>query len=199
MKKALILITTMAMLAGCPDNKGSDNSNHHLAYNACVNCGFGSSTFSQNVAAQIPQGTLTLNLIGDANQMNQWSSYQMNPLFLYQGVLAVGGTLHLTQALQLGMCQLPVGSYNIQTLQAGYYNMGTFEVHGVELIGPVRALVTLTQGVIFTNGNGVISGFGATMVGQNGPAMMPYTYPGYPVVGAPGQISTCGDGIGVRF
>lgn len=200
MKKVLLLMTVMMALAGCPDSGSSSKQNiNNLGYGACVNCTFSQATFAQNVSSQISQGILTLSLIGDVNQMNMLGSYAQNPLFSYQGQMVLGGTLNLNTDLYLGACRLPVGSYTLQTLQVGTYNRGVFMAPAVELVGPVRVVVSVSEGVILTNGNGIITSFGAVMRGQSGPSAWGMGYPGYPSYGSYGQQANCGDYEGVRF
>lgn len=190
MKKLTLLLIAMLGLAGCPDSKSSNRQNGYGGVvGSCVNCGFTPATFSQAVSSQIPQAGLTLIIEGDLNQMNMWGQQGQNPLFSYQGPVAVGGNLNVVSPLILGMCQLPAGQYTVRTLQAGIYNLGTFQVPVVELVGPTRMVVTLTQGTILTDGNGSIASFGALIVGQQGPVMSGWGY----------QVGGCMDQIGVRF
>lgn len=195
MKKITVLLIAMLALAGCPDGSKKDNTNYNnLGYGNCVNCGFNAAVFSQAVSSQIPQASMNIQLAGDANQMNMWGSHGQNPLFSYQGPISISGTLTVNSLLPFGMCQLPAGQYTMQTIQAGIYSMGTFQVPAVELTGPIRMVVAMTEGTILTNGNGMITGFGALLFGQQGPVLM----------GGWGMqqgvsLSSCNDGIGVRF
>ncbi len=205
MKKTVLLFIAMLGLAGCPDNKSSRNGlgNGGLV-GTCVNCGFNAAVFSQAVTSEIPQAGLTLSIEGDANQMNMWGHSGQNPLFSYQGPVQVTGHLNVVSALPFGSCLLPAGSYSLRTIQAGVYNIGIFQVPAVELIGPVRMIVTLTEGTILTNGNGVITSFGAVLVGQQGPSVFGGGW-GYNQYQSPYQsqqnfgMTACGDSVGVRF
>lgn len=197
MKKLGLLWMIMLGIAGCPGEKNKTAAPVPVVYNGvvgnCVNCGFNSAVFSQPVTAELPQGSLTLVLSGDSNQMNVWGSAGQNPLFSYQGPISVTGNLNVTSFLPFGVCQLPPGQYSLRTIQAGIYNMGTFEIPAVELAGPVRMVIGLTQGTILTNGNGQISSFGSLLIGLQGPAVMG-------AYGQPNLAQTnCLDSIGVRF
>ena len=194
MKKLTLLLITMLGLAGCPGNKGSSNTNGTVGLvGNCVNCGFNPAVFSQAVSSEIPQAGLTLQIAGDANQMNLWARNAQNPLFSYQGPVSVSGTLTVVSMLPFGMCQLPTGQYTVRTIQAGVYNMGVFQVAALELVGPVRMIVALTDGAILTNGDGVITGFGALLVGVQGPSMNSWGYQQNMA------MSACSDSLGVRF
>ena len=154
MKKVTLLLIAMLGLAGCPGNDKGSNTNGTVGLvGQCVGCGFNAAVFTQSVSSEIPQGILTLNLAGDANQMNTWARSGLNPLFSYQGPLSVSGTLVLNTALPFGMCQLPAGQYSVRTVQAGLYSNGVFQVPALEIIGPSRIVVALTDGAVLTNGN----------------------------------------------
>lgn len=196
MKKIVTLLIAMLALAGCPDggSKGNNNNYNNYGMAGCVNCGFNAAVFSQAVSSQIPQASLNIQLAGDANQMNMWGSNGQNPLFSYQGPISITGTLTVNSLLPFGMCQLPAGQYTMQTIQAGIYSMGTFQIPAVELVGPIRMVVAIAEGTVLTNGNGMITSFGAVLLGQQGPVLM----------GGWGMqqgvsLSSCNDGIGVRF
>lgn len=196
MKKVTVLLIAMLGLAGCPgSNKGNSNANGTVGIvGNCLNCGFNAAVFSQSVTSEIPQASLTLSLAGDANQMNVWGRNGQNPLFTYQGPISVSGTLSVSSLLPFGMCQLPAGQYSVRTIQAGIYNMGTFQVPALELTGPIRVIVALSEGAILTNGNGVITSFGAVLYGQQGPTMGGWGFPQQNLA-----MSMCSDTIGVRF
>lgn len=193
-----LLIGLMLSLAGCPDNGRNptpiNGYNGYNGYGNCVNCGFNPATFSQSVSSAIPQAQLNISLAGDINLMNQWAQMGQNPLFSYQGPVTVSGVLNVTSLLPMGMCQLPPGQYQVRSLSAGQYSMGVFQVPALEIVGPARMLVTLGDGVILTNGNGVITGFSAHLFAQQGSGMNT----GW---GSPGQMGMmgCMDSIGVRF
>jgi hypothetical protein len=194
MKKVVVLLIAMLGLAGCPNNKSNSNPYGTVGLvGNCVNCGFNQAVFSQSVTSEIPQAALTLQLAGDANQMNLWARNAQNPLFSYQGPLSISGTMTVVSMLPFGMCQLPAGQYTVRTIQAGIYNMGVFQVSALELQGPVRMIVAISEGTILTNGNGVISGFGGLMVGVQGPSMNSWGYQGNM------GMNACSDTIGVRF
>lgn len=215
----IILGAMTAALTGCPSKSSKSNNNYRgpMPGQGCINCGFQQATFSQSVSSTLPQGILTLSLVGDATQMNMWAANAQNPLFTYQGQIAVNGTLSLNTELYLGQCRLPVGNYSVSTLQSGLYNVGVFQIPAVQLTGPVSAVVTFAEGVILTDGYGSIAGFGAMMFGQMGVSawsnqmlpntmnMMPTlpTYPtGYnlnPQLQQVANMVSCGDMIGVRF
>lgn len=195
MKKITLLLITMLGLTGCPDGKsGARNGGGGLISN-CVNCAFNPAVFSQAVTSELPQARMTLAIEGDANQMNLWGQNGMNPLFSYQGPVSVTGSLSVVSPLPFGMCLLPVGEYVVRTLQAGVYNIGVFQVPAIELLGPVRMIVGLTEGTILTNGNGTITSFGAILFGQQGPTMNQGW--GYPQQNL--GLSSCMDSMGVRF
>lgn len=194
MKKFWLLTIALLALTGCPD-KGSDKNNH-IAYPigpaGCVNCNFSHGALTNNISSSLPQGTLSINLMGEGNQMNMIAhQFGTNPAFGYQGPISVVGTLNLSTELFLGMCRLPVGSYTLQTIQAGIYNVGVFHVPQLELIGPVRMLVSLSEGVILTDGMGTVTGFGAVLRGIQGPAV---TWGYGPITQGP-----CSDFEGIRF
>ena len=197
MKKLTLLLITMLGLTGCPDNKSSSNGIGTVGLvGNCVNCGFNPAVFSQPVSSEIPQAALTLSISGDANQMNLWAHNAQNPLFSYQGPISISGTLNVVSMLPFGMCQLPQGTYSVRTMQAGVYNMGTFQVAALELVGQtnqIRMIVGLSEGAILTNGNGGITGFGALMFGVQGPTLNTWGYQGGM------SMSNCSDTIGVRF
>lgn len=193
MKKFWLLTITMLALTGCPD-KGSSNRNNYLnpvGPAACVGCGYSQGVLTNSISSSLPQGTLTLNLMGDGSQMSMIASqWGANPAFGYQGPIRITGTLNLVTDLFMGMCRLPMGNYTVQTLQQGIYNVGVFEVPQLELIGPVRALVNLSEGVVLTDGMGTVTGFGAVLRGIQGPQM---SWGGYINNG------NCTDFEGVRF
>ena len=199
MKKLGLLLITMLGLTGCPDNKSSSNGIGTVGLvGTCANCGFNRATFVQPVSSEIPQAGLTLSIEGDANQMNLWANNAQNPLFSYQGPISVSGTLDVFegQVLPFGMCQLPSDLYDIRTLQAGNYNHGVFQVPALEFIGRTtgfRISVRLTEGTILTNGNGIVSGFGAMFYGLQGPTMNMWGYQGGMT------MNSCSDAVGVRF
>lgn len=195
MKNITLLIVTMLALTGCPDKGRSNRAGGPVTGSDCVNCGFSPAAFSQSVSSQIQQADLTISISGDSNQMNMWGSYGQNPLFAYQGPVTISGTLQVHSPLPFGYCQLPVGQYSVRSIQAGLYSIGVFQVPVVELVGPSRMTVALTEGAILTNGNGVISGFGVVMLGLQGPLMIGNW--GYPQ--ATQSMSTCYDSMGVRF
>jgi hypothetical protein len=198
MKKIVIFMLALAGLTGCPDGKNrTANTNYaYSAANGCINCGFNQAVFSQAVTSEIPQAQLTINLTGDANQLNLWARNSQNPIFTYQGPIGVNGTLQVNSPLPFGYCQLPVGQYTVRTIQAGLYNVGVFHVPQVEIVGPARIIVALGDGVILTNGNGIITGFSALFIGIQGSSIMNGWNTGLTQdVGLAG----CGDTVGVQF
>ena len=199
MKKLTLLLIAMLGLTGCPDSKNSSSGIGTVGLvGNCVNCGFNPAVFSQPVSSEIPQASLSLSISGDANQMNLWAHNAQNPLFSYQGPISISGTMIVApgQVLPFGMCQLPQGSYSVRTIQAGVYNMGVFQVAALEVVGQtnqLRMILGLSEGAILTNGNGVITGFGAMLFGVQGPTMTGWGYQGGM------SMSACSDTIGVRF
>jgi hypothetical protein len=198
MKKLGLLVIIMLGLAGCPDNSRNANpGNGQPGFNGignCVNCGFNPAVFSQAVSSTIPQAQLNITLAGDVNLMSQWAHMGQNPLFAYQGPVAISGTMNVTSVLPMGMCQLPPGQYQVRSISAGQYNMGVFQIPALEIVGPARMVVALGDGVILTNGNGVIIGFSALLIAQQGPVMNG----GWGVPGGMGMMG-CMDSVGVRF
>jgi hypothetical protein len=196
MKKLVVLMIAMLGLAGCPGKSGSTNNPNGVngLVQAGTSCPLAAANFSQQLTAAIPQGILTLNLAGDPSQMNAWGMNQIDPAFAYQGPACVYGTLSTNTSLPLGMCQLPAGTYNVRTLQVGQYSAGTFNIPMVELDGPAHVLVSLSQGVVLTSGTQAITGFGALLLGQQGPSAISGFYPMYNQA-----YANCGDSIGIRF
>lgn len=194
MKKFWLLTIAMLALSGCPDRGAGRKSYpaYPVGVAGCVNCAFSQGALTNSISSTLPQGTLTLNLMGEGNQMAMIANqFGANPAFGYQGPLSVIGTLNLSTDLFMGMCRLPMGNYTLQTLQAGVYNVGVFQIPQVELVGPVRALVNLSEGVILTDGMGTVTSFGAVLRAIQGPLMS----------WGSGYINqgNCSDFEGVRF
>ncbi len=191
MKKTILLLIAMFGLAGCPGNdKGSSNGTVGVNQ-LCANCGFNAAAFGQALTSQIPQASLTLSLAGDVNQINMLASMGQNPIFAYQGMMSVSGTMTVVSPLPLGYCYLPAGQYTVQTVQAGQYNMGVFSVPVVQFTGPVTLTAQLVDGEILNSGD-ILTGYAAYFVGLQGPAMMYNNGPA-------SSYTSCMDNIGVQF
>lgn len=193
--KNLIITTTAIFLTACPDNKSSKNTNEGTV---CVNCGQGVPNqvqFVSNMTSSIDQGTVSLSMTADSNQLNYLVSFGQNPIFAYQGQSFASGTLTLNYDLIFGACRLPRGQYQISSLgQSGTYGLGVFQFPQVQITGPVSMTAAIADGVILTDGLGNIRGTGFVLVGLTGvPAIQ-----GWGPFPTNGQTA-CGDGIGVRF
>jgi hypothetical protein len=206
MKKIAVLLVTALGLAGCPDkNSGNNNVNGNVGVlnGTCVDCGFNPAVFNQQVTSYLPQGEMTLTISGDANQMNVWANNAQNPLFTYQGPVKVEGQLIVYEGLYLpfGFCQLPAGTYRVNTQYAGTYNRGIFQVPTVQFIDVNTGLLNMTaalrEGGVLTSGSGIITGFSAIFFAQLGRSN--FSGWGYPQQLQGQNLSSCSDGIGVRF
>ena len=196
--KITMILTAMLALTACP----SKSSKSPVVNNGqvCVNCGIqtaGKVQFSQNMMAQVDQGSLSLSLSADANQLSFWANQGQNPIFAYAGEAIASGVLSLTSDLFMGLCRLPVGQYQITTqYQAGTYNLGVFQFPTVTLVGPVTMTASIIEGVILTDGMGQIRGMSTLLVAQSGLHTYNNWNGGAPTLG--GQ-APCQDSIGVRF
>ena len=183
-------------LAGCPGHKSKSGPvSLTPTYGTCTNCQFQQTGFGSSVTSSLPQGSLTLNFLGDQAQLNALSQYGQNPLFAYQGAVSMTGQLTLTSDLYMGQCRVPVGQYQLQAVQSGQYNMGLFQMPALQLVGPAHLVVTLAEGVILTDGYGHLTGFGAVLYAQQGPSA--WNFMGGPA-NSPGMVA-CGDMLGIRF
>ncbi len=195
--KLAVILTAMFALTACPSKSSKSPVNNGQV---CVNCGIqsaGKVQFSQNMMASIEQGTLSLSLSADAQQLNFWASQGQNPIFAYAGEAIANGVLSLTSDLFMGLCRLPVGQYQVTTqYQPGVYNLGVFQFPTVTLVGPVTMTASIVEGVILTDGMGQIRGMSALLVAQSGMHTYNNWNGGAPTLG--GQ-APCQDSIGVRF
>lgn len=195
--KLTVILTAMFALTACPSKSSKSPV---INGQVCVNCGIqsaGKVQFSQNMISQINQGSLSLSLSADAQQLSFWASQGQNPIFAYAGEAIANGVLTLTSDLFMGLCRLPVGQYQLTTqYQAGVYNLGVFQFPSVILVGPVTMTASIIEGVILTDGMGQIRGMSALLVAQSGM----HTYNNWNG-GAPtlGSQAPCQDSIGVRF
>lgn len=195
--KLTLILTALFALTACPSKSSKSPVNNGQV---CVNCGIqsvGKVQFSQNMISHINQGSLSLSLSADAQQLSFWSSQGQNPIFAYAGEAIANGVLTLTSDLFMGLCRLPVGQYQLTTqYQAGVYNLGVFQFPTVSLVGPVSMTASIIEGVILTDGMGQIRGMSALLVAQSGTHTYNNWNGGAPALG--GQ-APCQDSIGVRF
>lgn len=186
-----------ALLTGCPGKSGSNTVPPNNNW-GCVNCGFQNSIgaqFGSAISSQVPQGTLVLNLTGDMQQLNFWTSQGQNPIFTYQGQVGATATFQVSQEFLMGACRVAPGTYQMQLIQPGTYNMGVFQFPYAQLIGPTPLTIAFGEGVILTDGLGNIRGFSGLMMAQSGsPAFPNFNY--NPQMQS--QIP-CGDSVGLRF
>lgn len=201
MKNILRIITSLsltALLTGCP---GKSSNNPIVPNNnwGCVNCGLNNSIqaqFGTPMTSQISQATLNLAFTGDAQQINYWASQGQNPIFTYQGQVGVTATLQVSQEIYMGACRLAVGTYQMQLIQPGTYNMGVFQFPYVQLVGPTSMTASIVDGVILTDGLGNIRSFSGLLLAQAG-------VPAFPQMGMPMPMGhtqiPCGDSVGARF
>lgn len=66
----------------------------------------------------------------------------------YNGPVAASGQFIVMQSMSLGYCQLPGGTYNLTTLQAGQWNMGIIYNLRMQATGPANIALSMTTGQV---------------------------------------------------
>lgn len=78
------------------------------------------------------------------------TSYNTAPpaMMTYSGPVGVNGTLSVLQGMNLGMCQLPVGTYSLGTLTSGQWMQSQVYNLRMQASGPAAVIMTLSQGQV---------------------------------------------------
>ncbi|MBC7466271.1 MAG: hypothetical protein H7256_09785 [Bdellovibrio sp.] len=128
---------------------------------------YGVVKFTWTFLAQNPIVTQpTYNPYGTYNTMNPstgsiygagsiyGNSYSAPPAMMtYSGPVAVNGAFSVLQGMNLGMCQLPVGSYSLGTLTSGIWSQTQVSHLRMQAAGPAAVIMTLSQGQVSGNTN----------------------------------------------
>ncbi len=159
---------------------------------ACSNCGFSSVEIAQPVS-QGGSASITWQILGDINIVNQIASMGWSVSKLYSGPVVLRGTLTYNVARRAGNCEIPPGTYTIDTRTAGQMQNGFVSVPELVATGPIQFSFGLVDGyIIDPNGDGLADRIGGTLrvlSSSIGPGV-------YGNPGTNGSAFPCSDGVG---
>lgn len=95
------------------------------------------------------------------------AGYGNNPVTSYSGPVAVNGQFIVSQGMNLGYCQLPVGTYALTTLQAGQWNMGIIYNLRMQATGAANIVLSISPGQVSAK-SGYQTGYTWNEVGNAG-------------------------------
>ncbi len=175
--KVLLASAVLLALAACGDKGGNNNNVNNQGniglYNQCPNCqnlngsalfaaesvdSYGMIRFNwiftgSNLQAQTyPQQYTHTQQVPYNNQQVYGGGYYGQTQGSYVGPVGVTGSLSISQAINLGYCQLPAGVYTLNTIQPGNWQSSMVNNLRMQAIGPVAINLSLTQGQVSSPG-----------------------------------------------
>lgn len=87
---------------------------------------------------------------GGGYQFNNTYGYNngSSPVVSYNGPVAVSGQFIVSQGMNLGYCQLPGGTYSLNTIQAGQWYSSFVSGLRMQAAGPANIILSLSQGQV---------------------------------------------------
>ncbi len=197
--KILTLAMVGASLVAC-GNKSDSNTNRGggipgIGIGACSSCtGWGGQgelfLGSGYSSASFPMA-MSIELLGDSNQVNYLNSRQMDPSKTYSGqTFLKQAVINVSSNISSGQCMIPAGTYTLTaTANMGNYSGGSFVIPQFEMTnGTYHFLMSLQRGAIVAPYvGGPAPGFGALLLVTAGPGR--YV----------NQMVNCNDQVGFQF
>lgn len=143
-------VLSVGFLSACGKKSSGGNKVNVGGYGTCTNCaGWAGSTLVSSFKAQNAEGTILINnmeLLANSTYTNQYpQNAGAGTAYYGQQQVMIQGAIHFTQlSTSYNGCQVPAGTYNVTTLQAGEYQNTFFTIPLARATGPADIEFTIT-------------------------------------------------------
>lgn len=173
---AILAVSVVTSLVACGNKNQNNNPQPVNGFEQCVNCQNINGAAFFTAQASDSYGAIALNISftgqniatqpvqpvnnGYGNNYggyygsgySNYNPYQSSPIISYSGPVGASGQFAVNQNMNLGYCQLPLGSYNLGTVSAGQWSSGIVYNLRMQASGPANIVMTITTGQVSSPG-----------------------------------------------